>query len=113
MNKDYYVKRVSNDLGKFCEDLMCTGCDKDVKCAVCLANFLFDNNYRKINENEMVITKKKYEKLTNQEEELLRKIANQIKMKFYYHFDEIMPSIMEDEINDIIDEYIIRSKNEE
>lgn len=36
--------------------------------------------------------------------ENLKYFADQIKMRFYYHFDEIIPSIMSDEIDTILKE---------
>ena len=34
----------------------------------------------------------------------IKEFAEQVKMKFYYHFDEIIPSIMADEIDNLIKE---------
>ena len=36
----------------------------------------------------------------------VRELCDQIKMRFYYHFDELIPSVMEDEIEKLLKEYL-------
>lgn len=40
----------------------------------------------------------------NQRNEALKEFAEKIKMRFYYNFDELIPSIMSDEIDKILKE---------
>lgn len=38
--------------------------------------------------------------------EALKQFAERVKMEFYYHFDEIIPSIMSDKIDKILKEIL-------
>ena len=140
----------------------CDTCDKDCpnRCAFCSANvkkeaeMLYNEGYRKIPENAVVLTKEEYqrdlaykiieqqirgcldgeEKLEKQVRELdkelnlaksvlsyddeiplekweqtirketAEKFAECVKMAFYYHFDELITSIMADKIDEICKE---------
>ena len=42
--------------------------------------------------------------LNEDEKKILEEFADKIKMRFYYNFDEIIPSIMSDEIDKILEE---------
>lgn len=39
-------------------------------------------------------------------EALMRELAEKIKLEFYYEFDEIIPSIMADKIDEVVDEML-------
>lgn len=48
---------------------------------------------------------KMQERNEQERKETAREIANEIKMAFYYEFDELIPSIMSDKIDSIIEKY--------
>ncbi len=53
-----------------------------------------------INQNEKAI-----EQIIAQSHLLIKQVGERIKMAFYYEFDELIPSIMADKIDEIIKEY--------
>ena len=91
---------------------------------------LYNAGYRKIPENAVVLTREEYEELqTGQDfnygyhngetnmtayyenirlpevrKETAEKFAERVKMAFYYEFDELIPSIMADKIDEILKE---------
>ena len=50
-------------------------------------------------------TKEVEENLAREIPNLLKQFAEKVKMAFYYEFDEIMPSIMSDKIDELLKEY--------
>lgn len=78
--------------------------------------------YRKIPENAVIVSKQVWEehienwdKTTKAVEERVcgetaEKFAELVKMAFYYHFDELIPSIMADKIDEICKEIIGEEK---
>ena len=50
------------------------------------------------------------EAVKESDSEKLQYLADQIKLRFYYHFEEIIPSVMSDEIDEILKE--IESEDE-
>lgn len=84
------------------------------------ATALINAGYRKIPEGAVVLTKEEFsEKIENtwlncQEftrKETAEKFAEMVKMAFYYEFDELIPSIMADKIDEICKE-ITEGKND-
>ena len=76
--------------------------------AMFYATMLTNAGYRKIPEGAVVLTREEYEKLKNGEvtyNQMVRivaeKFAERVKMAFYYEFDELIPSIMADKIDEI------------
>ena len=61
--------------------------------SVKIANTYYNAGYRKIPENAVVLTREEFEKF-----------AERVKMAFYYEFDELIPSIMADKIDEICKE---------
>jgi hypothetical protein len=68
-------------------------------------------NFKKIPEGAVVLTEEEYERWQGQtlnikkvRKETAEKFAERVKMAFYYHFDEIIPSIMADKIDEICKE---------
>ena len=59
---------------------------------------------RKQELGEMKAELLEHQEFTKTVKEKIIKFAEHIKMRFYYHFDEIMPSIMADEIDKILKE---------
>lgn len=49
--------------------------------------------------------KKDIELLKYQKEQAVKEFAEKVKMAFYYEFDEIIPSIMSDKIDELLKEY--------
>lgn len=65
----------------------------------------------KIPENAVVLTEEEYERWQGQtlnikkvRKETAEKFAERVKMAFYYEFDELIPSIMADKIDEICKE---------
>lgn len=95
-----------------------------------LAEELYNEGYRKIPENAVVLTKEEYDELRvgkdfnygvycgesnmksyyeniglpEARKETAEKFAERVKMAFYYEFDELIPSIMADKIDEICKE---------
>ena len=85
------------------------------------ANKMLEKGYRKIPEGAVVLTREAYnrlftkarqseiktidlESIVNAREETAEKFAERVKMAFYYEFDELIPSIMSDKIDEICKE---------
>ena len=66
------------------------------------AEILYNAGYRKIDENCAVITKGE---LKQYKVQAVREFAEKVKMAFFYEFDEIIPSIMSDKIDELLKEY--------
>lgn len=94
-----------------------------------ISSILVNAGYRKISENAVVLTREEYEELQKGiktynytamfdaqsayrweqgylqgTKETAEKFAERVKMAFYYHFDELIPSIMADKIDEICKE---------
>ena len=67
-----------------------------------IADGIYQAGYRKIDENCAVITKAE---LNEYKRQAVKEFAEKVKMAFYYEFDEIIPSIMSDKIDELIKEY--------
>ena len=82
---------------------------------------LYNAGYRKIPEGAVVLTREAYnrlftkarqseiktidlESIVNARKETAEKFAERVKMAFYYEFDELIPSIMADKIDEICKE---------
>ena len=78
------------------------------------ATMLYNAGYRKIPESAVVLETSVYESLDIKlyrdtitekvRKETAEKFAERVKMAFYYHFDELIPSIMADKIDEICKE---------
>lgn len=99
--------------GDMCGDVPCEECNYHGKmkilpryCGVYLiAEKLYNAGYRKIPENAVVLTRKeKLKEVNDLVKEKLKKFAERVKMAFYYEFDELIPSIMADKIDEICKE---------
>lgn len=72
---------------------------------ITIATWLVKAGYRKIPENAVVLTRKeKLKEVNDLVKEKLKKFAERVKMAFYYEFDELIPSIMADKIDEIAKE---------
>lgn len=70
-----------------------------------LFEHFYNAGYRKIPENAVVLTRKeKLKEVNDLVKEKLKKFAERVKMAFYYEFDELIPSIMADKIDEIAKE---------
>ena len=67
-----------------------------------IAEGLYNAGYRKIDENCAVITKTE---LKQYKEQAVKEFAENAKIAFFYEFDEIIPSIMSDKIDELLKEY--------
>ena len=98
-----------------CPRNTCVGCG--MECIdYRMAKAIYNAGYRKIPENAVVLTREQYEKDLAIERELgerkasrarketAEKFAERVKMAFYYEFDELIPSIMADKIDEIAKE---------
>lgn len=77
----------------------------DDKFAIHLKEFiesLYNAGYRKIDDNCAVITKAE---LKQYKVQAVKEFAEKLKMAFFYEFDEIIPSIMSDKIDELIKEF--------
>lgn len=117
------------NMGGRCEDCECISKEtKEYDCQSWLvAKKLLEKYQPKIPEGAVVLTKEEYKKLQalkddyvkgyeagvdegwdngwdNARKETAEKFAELVKMAFYYHFDELIPSIMADKIDEICKE---------
>lgn len=63
---------------------------------------LYNAGYRKIDDKCVVMTK---EDLEIYKKQAVKEFAEKLKMAFFYEFDEIIPSIMSDRIDELLKEY--------
>ena len=87
MNEKQQINEIAKIICKSCFDSKdsvfdCNASERPCNGAVDKAELVYNNFFKKA----------------------LKKFADQVKMRFYYHFDEIMPSIMADEIDKILKE---------
>lgn len=66
-----------------------------------IAEGLYNAGYRKIDYDCAVITKAE---LKQYKVQAVKEFAEKVKMAFYYEFDEIIPSIMSDKIDELLKE---------
>ena len=66
-----------------------------------IADGLYNAGYRKIDDDCAVITK---DELKQYKVQAVREFAEKLKMAFFYEFDEIIPSIMSDKIDELLKE---------
>lgn len=66
-----------------------------------LSVMLYDAGYRKIDDKCEVITK---DELKQYKAQAVKEFAEKVKMAFFYEFDEIIPSIMSDKIDELLKE---------
>ena len=81
------------------------------------ATMLYNAGYRKILEGAVVLTGEEHKQMlkdlieSNEKakeiasKETAEKFAERVKMAFYYHFDELIPSIMAKDIDEICKEF--------
>lgn len=67
-----------------------------------VAKALYNAGYRKIDENCAVITKAELKEYKRQ---AVKEFAERVKNAFYAEFDEIIPSIMANKIDELLKEY--------
>ena len=67
-----------------------------------IAEGLYNAGYRKIDDDCAVITK---DELKQYKVQAVREFAEKVKMAFFYEFDEIIPSIMSDKIDELLKDY--------
>ena len=66
------------------------------------AEALYNAGCRKIDDDCAVITK---DELKQYKVQAVKEFAEKVKMAFYYEFDEIIPSIMSDKIDELLKDY--------
>ena len=66
-----------------------------------IARIYYDAGYRKIDDDCAVITK---DELKQYKAQAVKEFAEKVKMAFLYEFDEIIPSIMLDKIDELLKE---------
>lgn len=67
-----------------------------------VATAIYNAGYRKIDDDCAVITK---DELKQYKVQAVKEFAEKLKMAFFYEFDEIVPSIMSDKIDELIKEF--------
>lgn len=107
MNKEQQIEEMARVACEhFDFDMLYQPCKKcktyDKHCyTIHQAEILYNAGYRKIDENCAVITKDELKQYKVQE---VKEFAEKVKMAFYYEFDEIIPSIMSDKIDELLKE---------
>ena len=91
------------------EEFTCSIVHQPCIFAKTFAETIHDKGYRKIPENAVVLTEEEKRKLLHGMYEQGKfdgvvKFAERVKMAFYYEFDELIPSIMADKIDEICKE---------
>ena len=85
-------------------DQPCTKCKTyDKHCyTIHKAEILYNAGYRKIDNDCAVITK---DELKQYKVQAVKEFAEKVKMAFFYEFDEIIPSIISDKIDELLKDY--------
>ena len=131
MDKQKQIEEMAKDICSPCHKGKLGLCDPKEGCVVWqYAKNAVENGYRKIPEGAVVLTREEYEKLdivkkmygssdkvkpsdilrmlamtdNVARKETAEKFAERVKMAFYYEFDELIPSIMADKIDEICKE---------
>ena len=94
MNKEQQIEQMA----KIINELYCvyTTTETDI------AEGIYQAGYRKIDDDCAVITKAE---LKQYKAQAVKEFAEKVKMAFFYEFDEIIPSIMSDKIDELLKEY--------
>lgn len=95
MNKEQQIKEMAN----ITYDKIKKTCGAKLKD---ISEALYNAGYRKIDENCAVITK---DELKLYQRQAVKAFAEKLKMAFFYEFDEIIPSIMSDRIDELLKDY--------
>ena len=124
MTKQEQIAEMANDIAKCCPDKVDDGCfDKKMNCVSCIAMELYNAGYRKVPENVIlldfntdsgtasytVMPRDEFVRDVSSrkavEKNAVKEFAEKVKMAFYYEFDEIIPSVMSDKIDELLKEY--------
>ena len=99
----------NEQIEKMAESVVCSAIVSkakiDDKVAINLNKFVENMiriGYRKIDDDCAVITKAE---LKQYKVQAVKEFAEKVKMAFFYEFDEIIPSIMSDKIDELLKEY--------
>lgn len=94
MNKEQQIEEIA----KIINELYCvyTTTETDI------AEGIYQACYRKIDDDCAVITKAE---LKQYKVQAVKEFAEKVKMEFFYEFDEIIPSIMSDRIDELLKDY--------
>lgn len=118
MTKQEQIEEIAKDIHR-----VCTACSGEMfdeyTCDRCQAKLLIEQGYRKlpdgavvllIGENNQALDEKTIEYFVKHNEEIrketVKDFAEKLKMAFFYEFDEIIPSIMSDKIDELLKEYV-------
>lgn len=85
MDKEKQIEELGQDIYDNCPDLCENGCGGK-PCYKCIAESLQRDGYRKINENEVVISEEEYERLLK-EETLCEHLGNDVDVKLRYIYE--------------------------
>ena len=103
MDKEQQIEEMGKIICGRCKDGICL-IDKSLCHGLCKeleAEALYNAGFRKIDDDCAVITK---DELKQYKVQAVREFAEKVKMAFFYEFDEIIPSIMSDKINELLKE---------
>ena len=94
MNKEQQIEEMSKIVDEMYNVYTTTAED--------ISEGLYNAGYRKIDDDCAVITKSE---LKQYKVQAVKEFAENVKMAFFYEFDEIIPSIMSDKIDELLKEY--------
>lgn len=96
----YFQREIKKAFKSGAKQLKRSDCEKSIHDIA--AEALYNAGYRKIDENCAVITKAELKEYKRQ---AVKEFAERVKNAFYAEFDEIIPSIMANKIDELLKEY--------
>jgi hypothetical protein len=107
MNKEQQIEEIAGTICNTCKDRFeiskkCKNVIEPCLAAYAHAESIYNAGYRKIDDNCAVITK---DELKQYKVQAVKEFAEKVKMEFFYEFDEIIPSIMSDRIDELLKDY--------
>ena len=101
MDKEQQIEEMAKIYCK--NEFLCSkGCQTNGCRVYEVSEALYNAGYRKIDDDCAVITK---DELKQYKVQAVKEFAEKVKMAFFYEFDEIIPSIMSDKIDELIKEF--------
>lgn len=107
MNKQKQIAEMAKVVCECCienEEFTCEFVSQPCIFAKTFAETSYNKGYRKLDDHAIMALRKAKDMEERIRKETAEKFAELVKMAFYYHFDELIPSIMADKIDEICKE---------
>lgn len=114
MDKQQQIEEIAGTICNACKERFeiskkCKNVIEPCLAAYAHAEAIYAAGYRKVSKNyigtDEILRSIDYRPTEEVRKETAKEFAEKVKMAFYYEFDEIIPSIMSDKIDELLKEY--------